>query len=240
MTVRRGDGVLARIVGRVAGLPPAMVDEPFQAAVGRDNVWTRGFGASPRTCYYSTTHGTARWLGAPRGEVLTEGIGGALDSMVQFGYTIHLEQRVGENRWNKSRRRQQDGDIVVVFKSAGLWLGGVACPAFWLPPKWWCEAPTARWRYAGSIRVPAVMGGDEVMSYGGNFVAERPQQAVESAVLSGGRATRRVVVVGGTGMLGTALCRQLLAQEEPVGGGGRLARSVHGQGVARRETFVVA
>ena len=70
-----------------------------------EGVWTRAFGAPPKAVYYSTSHGVARSLSAPRGLVLTEGVGGLLDRVLRFGYEVEV------------------APAVVSFESVGLWLG---------------------------------------------------------------------------------------------------------------------
>jgi uncharacterized protein (TIGR01777 family) len=89
--------------------------------------------------------------------------------------------------------------------------------------------------------LPSIVGGGLLMQYSGNFVVDAaiPSPAATAAATTAatatpslpttaactststdsGTASRRVIVAGGTGMLGTALCRHLVSLNEAESGG---------------------
>jgi len=183
VTVKRGNAV-ARVLATLAGLPAEMTDQRFVAAVvvsrqGQVQTWSRVFGyGTSAAVRYATTHTLARHGGA---RLLSEGVGGPLDSLVRFGYTVRVSA----------------ADKALAFESAGLWVMGFKLPAWLSLKSAWTETPTATgWRYQGEISAPLV---GRLMAYGGEFVIETPVP----------RTGRRALVCGGTGLVGSAVCEQL-------------------------------
>eukprot|EP01063_Lacrimia_lanifica_P016340 TRINITY_DN2293_c0_g1_i11.p1 TRINITY_DN2293_c0_g1~~TRINITY_DN2293_c0_g1_i11.p1 ORF type:complete len:987 (+),score=203.23 TRINITY_DN2293_c0_g1_i11:58-3018(+) len=211
VTVERGASPMARLLAAAARLPRAMVDEPFTAWVAPAapraaatcpsprHIWTRVFGdadSAGGAVRYWTGMEVVRCLGeagGATGMVLTEGVGGAFDRCLRFGYA----PRVAGER--------------VEYVQVGTWVGAfrLPFPQWALPTSQWWEAPTPRgdgWAFSGVIRLPRLIGGGVLMKYCGQFSPESDQWDG-----AGSPPPRRcVVVLGGTGCLGRELCRQLL------------------------------
>ena len=199
VTVRRGSGLVARVLGAAAGLPRAMEGMRFTASVrphgadGREQLWTRVFGAGEAgAARYATVHRSVPWLssgGCETGRVLTESLGLRPD-LLRFGYSVV---------------RTEAG---IAYTSVGLWLRNTrvwvpdALRSLLLPSSTWREAPLPQgWTFDGDIHLPRLLGGSLLMHYHGEF-APTP-----TAQRDGRRG--RAIVAGGTGMIGEALCEEL-------------------------------
>ena len=214
VTVRRGDGLLTSVVGRMLGLPPVMNKQPFRAGVDSNGVWTRAFGSGVDTAYLSTSHGVARYLAAPQGEVLTEGVGGMLDSILRLGYMVRMARTHQDDADGSSGGG--DDDVAVEFQSTGMWIGRVKVPLpTWLQPssRWTETLRSGGWDFDGTIALPAILGGGSIMQYRGSFNVDAKPPAFRRTSTSSDSPRhsppQRVIVTGGTGLLGTALCHKL-------------------------------
>lgn len=235
VTVECGTGWLPRLIAAVAGLPPGMTDQPFEAAVTPIDCyrerWIRRFGGVA----YATTMSRVRHFrrrGGATGLVLTEGVGGVFDGLIRFGY-----------RASDAAERVDGGDDdarAVAFRSVGLWLGDrVRLPLpGWLQPRssWVEQAPVAEaaardicsgWRFDGRIELPRLLGGQLLMAYRGTFVPEGRVAGDSPSADAGTEDERHAIVCGGTGFLGHAVCAELLAQGWYVTVPTRRPRSAH-------------
>lgn len=125
-----------------------------------------------------------------------EGVGGMMDGLVKFAYRV------------KALPLAPAGSSTALsFESVGLRVCGVwlPLPSFLLLSSKWTETPTlGGWKFDGEIRAPLL---GRLMRYHGEFRAEK----YFSRASAGGSGKRgRVVVLGGTGLLGRSLCRGLL------------------------------
>lgn len=218
VTVEIGHGWLPRLIAAVAGLPPAMDDATFEAAVApidrHRERWIRRFGSVA----YSTTMSRVRHLGrhgGGRGLVLTEGIGGVLDRLVRFGYRPLDATRSANAEYAVPLR-------AVAFESTGLWFGDrvrLPLPSWLQPRSAWTEteidaAPVAArhrsgWRFDGRIELPKLFGGQLLMAYRGEFTPNA-SCFLDGASSTEASTTQHAVVFGGTGFLGRAVCAELL------------------------------
>ena len=158
VTVESGS-MLAQGLRKVFGLPNAMTRKPFQAAVallGGTNgkhatmsdrsplsrqVWARFFG---HEFFYSTTQRTGRWLRSPTGLVLLEGVGGPLDGVLSFGYSVTCAggTTTEDDEDGAGAARGRGGPMALVYQSRGLWLFGrvrLPLPPFLCPQSRWVE-----------------------------------------------------------------------------------------------------
>lgn len=218
VTVEIGSGWLARLIATAASLPPAMSDAPFEASAipidGDRERWTRRFG----TIAFATTMSRVRHLGRSGGAtglLLTEGIGGAFDRLVRFGYRVTDATRNGAADHPTPVR-------AVTFESAGIWIADrvkLPLPAWLQPTSAWIEEeiismPAADghrpgWRFDGRIELPAVLGGQLLMAYRGEF-APNPSCFPERYGSADASPTQHAIVFGGTGFLGRKVCAELL------------------------------
>ena len=194
VSVDRGVGLISQMVCWLTGMPRAMCEEPFSASVaisepGGNQHWTRVFGDSEKgATAYSTVHRATRHLSTSEGSgvVLTESLG-LWPDVFRLGYQVTLE-----------------GGNLIKYDSLGLWAGNLKLPLpkMLTPTSRWTEASTAAgWRFDGELRMPRLFGGDLLMHYRGDF-----EPLAQPHVRNKGRA----IVSGGTGLVGSAVCRELV------------------------------
>jgi len=198
VTVERCTNLLGRLVGGYMGLPAPMKDAPFMASVATTmsglQKWTRVFGVGfpALQTRYSTTQDTfvPFFGGSP---VLTEGIGGSFDRLARFLYNIEMREEGRE----------------LAFTSRGLMVLGLRLPlpGFLQPQSQWTERATdGGWTFDGTISLPLL---GHIMHYYGNFHIEKPQLVPSERCC-------RVLIAGGTGMLGRRVCEQLARRGHEV------------------------
>ncbi|MCU0756364.1 MAG: FAD-dependent monooxygenase [Xanthomonadales bacterium] len=203
VSVRIGPGWLPRVIAGLFALPPPMQEQPFEAGVSplanRRQRWTRRFAGVA----YTTTMGRIRDLGAVGGAgglLLSEGIGGWLDRWIRFGYRVHWDAPTS----------------TLCFDSCGLWWADrirLPLPGWLQARSDWTERPAQihlegqtreGWHFEGRIRLPALLGGQSLMRYAGSFVPELAPEATSEPEAA------HAIVLGGSGLLGRALCGELL------------------------------
>lgn len=221
VTVEIGGGWLPRLIAGLAGLPPPMTEQSFEASVlpvhrYRER-WIRRFG----TIRYTTTMSRVRNLGrggGATGLLLTEGIGGLFDRLIRFSYEPKdaTERGLGGSATPKR---------AVAFESRGLRLGdGVKLPLpSWLQPRHaWIEeeadvataagGSSPGWRFDGRIELPPLLGGELLMAYRGLFMPHPQGRQTPDASAAAAQTTQHVIVFGGTGFLGRTVCAELLSR----------------------------
>lgn len=212
MTVATEPGV-PRLLARLLGLPPVMVRAPFHASVEVDadadeQTWVRTFNhGSPHAVAFATRH-CSTLVDQGRQHALTESAGGWLDRWFAFRYAVQIE------------RSPHEPSLCMRYTSTGLACAGfrLPLPAWAVPQSKWTETMTdAGWTFDGDIAMPWV---GSVMKYFGTFRMAAPAAATlvpqipPTPPLS--IATRRAIVIGGTGLLGRALCQDLAARHWDV------------------------
>ena len=177
----------AKIIGALSGFPSDMSQQPFYAEViniSKDEQrWRRVFGYNtPQQKTYSTTHSV--YCGFNRQMYLSEGVGGFLNKAVRFIYNVQLQ-----------------ADHSLKYESQGMTLFDsfkIPLPMFLLPKSEWVEKPTASgWVFDGNISFPMV---GTLLHYYGHFQIDK-RDVVKN---------RRVLIAGGSGMIGQAVCLELI------------------------------
>lgn len=218
------------------GLPAEMQDAPFRAVVevkeqGLSQLWSRTFNfGQPTAVTYSTTHSTY----VRSSEVfLVESVGGILDKLFAFVYDVKIiDSNPGEQGVRisyKSTGMVVNGlplilllpsPVIVFFLKINIPRDiafRVPLPSWLLPRNQWIEESTnTGWKFSGRIQLP---GGWTIMKYDGDFnIAEH--KADETIKLGNGNVhmvqkdkvqlRSKAIVAGGTGLLGSAVCDELL------------------------------
>ncbi|WP_241480321.1 DUF4166 domain-containing protein [Legionella norrlandica] len=169
----------ARILGAFAGFPSNMYQQPFYAEVinlSKDvQRWNRVFGYNtPQQKTYSTTHSV--YCGFDRQKYLSEGIGGFLDKVFRFIYTIKRQP-------DQSLRYESQG--ITFFDSFRIPL-----PMFLLPKSEWIEKPTEEgWKFDGKVSFPMI---GTLLHYYGHFQVNKKNDV----------KNKKIIIAGGSGMIG--------------------------------------
>ncbi|MDF1647059.1 MAG: TIGR01777 family oxidoreductase [Legionellaceae bacterium] len=187
VTVETSFGLPTLIVAAL-GMPKPMKAQPFYAEVTNLSPevqrWTRVFAdktAMQQT--FATTHATFR--DRDMQVYLSEGIGGWFDKVFRFIYS--LEQ--GEN--GTLHYTSQGVTFFDQFK--------LPLPECLLPKSEWTETPTAEgWTFQGKLTFPGV---ESLLRYSGDFKVSNVPVASQ---------TKRLIIAGGTGMIGEAICEHFI------------------------------
>lgn len=177
----------AKIFGALAGFPSEMNQQPFYAEVTNLSndvqLWRRVFGYNtPQQKTYSTTHSS--YSGFNRQMYLSEGLGGFLDKAVRFIYKI-------ERQPDESLKYESQG--ITLFDSFKIPL-----PSFLLPKSEWIEKPTEKgWEFDGKVSLPMI---GTLLHYFGYFQVDK-KDVVKN---------KRVVIAGGSGMIGKEVCLEFI------------------------------
>jgi len=189
VSVERGKSLITRLV---PGLPPDMSEQPFFARVSEavgGQLWTRKFGEGPGATVYSTTHTVERSSGQM---ALSEGVGGLFDKWVRFRYSVHV----------KSYRTRP---TYVSYASKGLWFFGIPLPSLLSARSHWAEEINENgWNFDGEIKLPFF---GRLMHYFGNFQLPGSSPPPKEGIT---KPRGRVVIAGGTGLLGSAVCHRFV------------------------------
>lgn len=189
VSVEIGKGFLS-VLAKLMRMPKNMQQQPFYAKVvnlsSHRQQWTRSFGyKTNQQISYSTSHD--RFCDGNRKTYLSEGFGKLLDNVFRFIYTINFE-----------------GEKELSFSSRGITLFDkwkLPLPSACLPSSKWIEKATPTgWYFEGTISLPLL---GQLMSYKGEFT---PSQNVEK------NGAKRLIIAGGTGMIGRAVCEVFLRQ----------------------------
>ncbi|MDF1677658.1 MAG: TIGR01777 family oxidoreductase [Legionellaceae bacterium] len=176
------------VIAAVLGMPKPMQHQPFYAEVTHlspdEQRWTRIFAnktAMQQT--YATTH--ASFKGRDMQMYLSEGIGGWLDKAFRFIYSLEREK-------NGALRYVSQG--VTFFDLFKLPL-----PQCLLPKSEWTETPTTDgWTFDGKLNLPGI---EPLLTYSGDFKVDTTPLAPQ---------TKRLIIAGGTGMIGKAICEHFI------------------------------
>lgn len=178
----------AKILGALLNFPKAMKEKAFYGEVinlSEDiQRWKRTFdynSSSQQT--YTTSH--SLYCGFKREVFLSESFGGFLDKIFQFIYKIKLQP-------DQSLKYESQG---VTFLNAFK----IPLPNFLLPQSKWVETPTKEgWKFDGTVSFPLL---GTLLHYYGHFNVHK---------ISPVSKNRRVIIAGGSGMIGKAVCLEFL------------------------------
>lgn len=183
----RKPSYLAKILELFLHFPQDMTQQDFYAQVvdlSNDiQVWKRIFGfKTSQQKTYTTTHSI--YCDFKRQSYLSEGIGGVFNKVIQFLYKVEVLSDQSLNY------RTEGITFFNLFK--------IPFPLFLLPQSNWVEKPTQEgWLFEGKISLPII---GSILHYYGDFKIDKQKVVKE----------KRVLVIGGTGMIGKALCLEFI------------------------------
>jgi uncharacterized protein (TIGR01777 family) len=188
-------GLIAKCLGPLFGFPADMEKQPFYAEVTPNtddsiHYWKRVFAANtPQQKTYKTTHSS--YCDSLQQAYLSEGIGGWCDRLFRFLYKIE---------------QQKDG--VLRYASTGMSFMdrfSIPLPACLLPQSKWVERPTEKgWTFDGHISAPLI---GNIMHYHGSFQPDPISPSTKG---------KRIIIAGGSGMIGQELCKSFAKKRYDV------------------------
>jgi len=195
-------------------------------ATGLSQQWNRTFDhGSKSAVVYTTTHSTYSLYGKTH---LVESVGGILDKLFSFIYDISVDgSPTGITVSYKSTGLMVNGLALLLLVPTPINIlflrvtvppniaFRVPLPSWLLPQNNWTEVPTPTgWKFSGSLHVPFI---GRIMNYIGDFnivnnavVNNKPSNVATADASSYPRERSVAIVAGGTGLLGSAVCEELL------------------------------